>query len=252
MTQQAPTLTGTLKLLAEMPMFRNLTPTQLNDIARWCQVRRLVKGEPVYCQGDTPRALYHLVEGQIKRVVTTPDGGEKVLEVLNPVQSFGEAELFAPRPYASHAEAVQPSVVLQIGKDAVLRMIAQDPQFSLQVLTLIAERQSAMERDVAARQVRSGSARVMDYLLDLAGDELSSSGDTMLELRTSKQLIASRLDLTPESLSRAFRSLSDARLISVRGRRVTIHRPAGSASARAARGSLPSLASRGSGMRLAA
>jgi CRP-like cAMP-binding protein len=222
MAQRSPT--ELLKLLAEIPVFAGMSAAQLGEIAQSCQIRHLAKGERVFWEGDRPRAFYHLLEGQIKRAASSPEGGEKVLEILNPVQSFGAPELFGSRPYASFAEAVRPTVLLQIAKEAVLRVIERDPRLALAMLGALADRQAQLERDAAARHLQNRCERVMDYLLELAGTQLSPSADTTVELATSKQLIAARLDLTPETLSRTLRTLSEAHLISVAGKRVTLHR----------------------------
>ena len=64
--------------------------------------------------------------------------------------------------------------------------------------------------------------KVIGYLLQVADSDVPSE----IALPTSKQVIASRLNLTPETLSRIFHDLSDAGLISVQGKRITLHDPA--------------------------
>lgn len=218
-----------LQILAEMPLFDGLSAERLSEIAHCCHIHAMDKGAFVFREGGQPRALYQLVSGQIKLAVSSPEGDEKVLSILNPVQSFGEPELFGSRSYTSYAEAVMATVVLQIGKEAILNQVERDPQFALRMLQTLADRHAELERDAAARRLQNCSARVMDYLLELAGTDLDTAGSTTLELTASKQLIAARLDLTPETLSRTLRTLSEAGIISVSGRRVTLNRPVTSA-----------------------
>mgnify|MGYP006164983605 CR=1 FL=1 len=69
--------------------------------------------------------------------------------------------------------------------------------------------------------MRRTMQRVIGYLLQVADSDVPSE----IALPTSKQVIASRLNLTPETLSRIFHDLSDAGLISVQGKRITLHDP---------------------------
>ncbi|HPE72583.1 MAG TPA: Crp/Fnr family transcriptional regulator, partial [Candidatus Competibacter sp.] len=68
--------------------------------------------------------------------------------------------------------------------------------------------------------LRSATQRLIGFLLQLAG--APESGLIELALPASKQVIASRLNLTPETLSRVLHSLSDSGLITVKGRHITI------------------------------
>jgi CRP-like cAMP-binding protein len=61
--------------------------------------------------------------------------------------------------------------------------------------------------------------RVIGYLLQHVPDQ---TGSAELALPTSKQVIASRLNLTPETLSRILHELAEAQLIRVHGRQITI------------------------------
>ena len=169
----------------------------------------------------TARAFYHVLSGQVKVAVSSPDGGEKVIDIVASGQSIGIAELFGNVPYVSFAEAVTPVTLLQVGREAIARAMDHDPRLPLRLLRTMAERQSSIERDIAANSFQSGCRRVVDYLIRLAGPRLAQS-DTTVELGIPKHLLAARLGFTPETLSRAFRNLSDAGLIHVHGKHVTL------------------------------
>lgn len=208
--------------LARMALFQGLDRTLVNEVACASQVVKRLKGGRFYEAGDIPRGFYHVLSGQVKVAVASAEGGEKVIDIVSPGRSCGLAEVFGCAPYASFAEAVQPALLVCIGKEAILRALPREPRLAQRLLGAMAERQSAIERDVAASSFQSGPDRVVDYLLRTAGPNLNRSGNTLLELTVPKHLIAARLGVTPETLSRAFRELSDAGLISVRGKRVTL------------------------------
>ncbi len=86
----------------------------------------------------------------------------------------------------------------------------------------MAQRQSSIERDIAADCFQSGSAKVVDYLLRLGGAAIKSGRQLDLELEIPKHVLAARMGFTPETLSRIFRELSDAGMILVNGRQVTL------------------------------
>jgi CRP-like cAMP-binding protein len=65
--------------------------------------------------------------------------------------------------------------------------------------------------------------RVVGFLLEQGADAVAVDPGGEIELPATKQVIASRLNLTPETLSRVFHALSGAGLITVSGKQVTIH-----------------------------
>jgi CRP-like cAMP-binding protein len=211
----------TAATLAGISLFEGLDPAVVGEIARTAHLIRLAKLGLAYTAGVEARAFFHVISGQLKVAVSSPDGGEKVIDIVGAGHSIGIAELFGNTPYVSFAEAVTPVTLLQIGRDAIIRAIDHDPRLSQRLLRVIAQRQSSIERDIAASSFQSGCRRVVDYLLCQAGPRLAN-GDTMVELGIPKHLLAARLGFTPETLSRAFRFLSEAGFISVRGKWVTL------------------------------
>ena len=209
-------------VLGEIALFRGLPSSAVSDIARSTQVLSLPKGSKVYSAGDRPRALYQVMSGHLKVAVCSSEGGEKVIEILSPRQIFGVAELFGDAPYMSSVETVTPVVLLAVGRDGVYRAIEQDVGVSRRMLGAMAERQSSIERDIAADCFQSGTAKVVDYLVRLAGPALAQVQEVLLELEIPKHVLAARLGFTPETLSRIFRELADGGLIHVHGKQVTL------------------------------
>jgi len=208
--------------LGKIPLFAGLEAALLDRIVRASCCKSTSKGERIYWQGESPRAFYHVLSGHVRRALASPVGEEKVIDVLSPGQSFGLAELFGTSPYASFAEAVAPTVFLQVDKEALLGAIAESPLLTLRVLTAVADRQASFERDVAACFFQSAGGRLVDYLLREAGPRLQPLGDTTFELPMTKSLIAARIGTSAETLSRTLRELSDAGLIEVRGKTIVL------------------------------
>ena len=68
--------------------------------------------------------------------------------------------------------------------------------------------------------LRSSTQRIIGFLLQLAG--AAASGAVECELPASKHVIASRLNLTPETLSRILHNLTEFDLIAVKGKKITV------------------------------
>ena len=211
-------------LLSRMPLFSALSPEDLAHMAGATRERRLQKGDRLFQRGDQPKGFFLVVWGQVKLAFTSAQGNEKVVEILGPLQSFGEAVMFLDQPYPVLGEALADTLVLHIGAAAVFGQTEQDPRFARKLLAGMSIRLHSMVRDVESYALRSSTQRVIGYLLQLAESvPCIPEGERAVELPTSKQVIASRLSLTPETLSRIFHELYDAGLISVQGKHIIIH-----------------------------
>lgn len=211
------------QILKRIPLFQELSQEQLDYLAAATREKRLHKGEMLFQKGDPSRGFYVVVYGQMKLAFPSPQGNEKVVEILGPQQSFGEAVMFMDRPYPVFAESLSDCLLLHIARNAVFDLLEKDPSFSRRMLAGLSMRLHSLIRDVESYSLRSSTQRVIGFLLQRADADAEAKGEVEIELPTSKQIIASRLNLTPETLSRIFHDLSAARLISVHGKNVTVH-----------------------------
>ena len=206
--------------LASIPMFRQLAPEQLAEIVRGTRIVRGARGALLFHKGDLPTGFWLIMFGQVKLALSTDRGVEKVLQLLGPGQSFGEAVMLLERAYLVHAECLADSLLLHVPKQAVFDAIDADPAFARKMLAGLSFRLHELVSDVEAYSMRSAAQRLVGYLLNLCDDQADKEGK--VSLPTSKHLVASRLNLTPETLSRILHTLADEELIRVEGRSVTI------------------------------
>ena len=206
-------------VLARLPLFSVLTPELIAPLVVAARERSLARGEVLFHRGDPSKGFYVVVAGQIKLAFSSERGNEKVVEVIGPQQSFGEAVMFMDRPFPVFAEALLDSRLLFIGKDAVFQLIETNPAFARSMLAGLSMRLHSLIADVEAYSLQSSIQRVIGYLLQHLPDQ---AGAVELALPTSKHVIASRLNLTPETLSRILHELTEAELIRVHGRQITI------------------------------
>lgn len=211
------------QMLSHLPLFLELSAQQLAQIADGTREKRLVKGEMLFQKGDAPRGFFVIVFGQVKLAFPSSQGNEKVVDILGPRQCFGEAVMFMDRPYPVFAESLSDTLLLHISRSVVFDLLESDPSFARSMLAGLSMRLHTLVQDVESYSSRSSTQRVIGFLLQHCEAAADGEGARTIALPTSKQVIASRLNLTPETLSRIFHDLADAKLISVQGKEITIH-----------------------------
>ncbi len=209
------------QIAAQLPLFQALDPGQIAQLLPDIVPRRLGKGEVLFLKGDPVMGLYIVVFGQIKLAVQSAQGGEKIVEIIGQGQSFGEAVMFLGWPYPVSAEALAGSLVLYVPGERINAMLAEDASFARRMLAGLSMRLHSLVQDVESYSLSSSIQRVIGYLLQQCPE---AGGEALAEivLPASKHVIASRLNLAPETLSRVFTELTCAGLISIDGRKIAV------------------------------
>ena len=212
-----PTEIKVTEFLSRLPLFSDLEPAELERMASDTQVVHPAKGEVVFHQGDACNGFHCVVYGRIKLAFTASNGAEKVVEIIGPGQSFGEALMFMDKPYIVSAQAVADSMLLHVSKPAVMAELQRSPAFARRMLAGLSRRLHGLIQDVNAYSLDNGTQRVIGYLLK----EAQRDGEAVT-LQASKSVVASRLNVTPEHFSRILHDLTEQGLVKVRGRAITI------------------------------
>lgn len=212
----------TQAFLANLPLFKELAPAEIDRIAAGTTELHVPRGEILFNKGDACIGFHLVIYGQVKLSFVTPQGNEKVVEIIGPGYSFGEALMFMDKPYIVMAQTLADSLLLHVSKQAVFDGLEHDPGFAKRMLAGLSRRLHGLITDVESYSLQSGTQRVIGYLLRHDVDQASPAGQYTVTLPTSKAIVASRLNLTPEHFSRILHDLTAAGLIDVEGREVKI------------------------------
>src|SRR5574343_391975 len=209
-------------LLTHIPLFNGLAPEEIARIARGTREIHANKGELLFHKGDPCNGFHLLVYGQIKLAFTSPQGSEKVVEIISQGQSFGEAIMFMDKPYIVFAQALTDSLLLHVSKAAVYEELQRDHNLCRKMLAGMAMRLHQLMSDVESYSLHSGKQRIIGYLLRELPEADADGTNVAVTLPTNKGIIASRLNLTQEHFSRILHELTDHGLIVVEGRKIHI------------------------------
>ena len=209
--------------VSRVPIFAGLSADDQERVARLARPIHLSEGEVASSPGSA--ALLIVVHtGRLRITRLSADGAQQLIRVLGPGEFTGETAVLSGRGPDDHAIALGDSRLCVFHHDDLAVLIREHPEIGLRMLTAVAERLSETEDRLNALTTRGVESRLADYLLGLPRTRREQVASVTLPL--AKKDVASLLDTTPESLSRALRSLASKGAISFEaGRSVSITHP---------------------------
>ncbi|GAB1392931.1 Crp/Fnr family transcriptional regulator [Rhodocyclaceae bacterium] len=209
------------EILRLVPLFSGLNTTHLDHLASQTETRVFEKRECIFLKGGVPRCLYVVISGQVKVSIPTVEGHEKVISVFGAIQVISDASLFHGDNYLTNAETLESSLIYCIPKNAVIELIQTDVRFAESFINEVCMKVKLLINEISTCAVKNSVQRTIEYLLRCLPDNHQES-HAFITLGMSKQLIASQLNFTPETLSRIFHDLVDVGLIEVDGKTILI------------------------------
>ncbi|MCY1128287.1 Crp/Fnr family transcriptional regulator [Frigidibacter sp. RF13] len=174
------------------------------ELLQQARVRDLDRGSTVFLQGEPASAIYIVIDGWVKLYRIAPNGAEAIVGVFTKGASFGEAVAFRHDTYPVSAEAVTECTLVRIEADVFLRLLRENPDIAISMLSSTFAHLHLLVAQVEQLKAQTGAQRVAEFLLELAP---CPAGACRVTLPYDKVLIAGRLGMKPESLSRAFSRL---------------------------------------------
>lgn len=208
-------------VLAGIPVLSGLGCEEIGRIVAGTAEIQVARDAFVFHKGDPCDGFYCVVSGQIKLAFTSPRGEEKVVDIVGPGKTFGEALLFMDKPRVMSAQALDDACLLHLSKHSILAEMERGSVLARRMLADFSLRFHQLMTDLESHFLHSGTQRFVGYLLrELPGD--AAEGEREIILPISKRLIASQLNLTQAHFSRILHGLFERGLIRVHGRRIRI------------------------------
>ena len=190
-----------LEIAKRSLLLSNLPAGLADALLDSASTRAFGRGETVFLQGENANVIHVVLDGWVKLYRIVPNGSEAVVSVFTRGHSFGEAVAFRMQPYPVSAEAVTDCLLLQIPARRYISILQREPEVALGVLASTFQHLHDLVGQVEKMKSQTGAQRVADFLTQLCTRD---KGACMVTLPYDKVLIAGRLGMKPESLSRAF------------------------------------------------
>ncbi len=190
--------------LRRSTLFCDVSPSVLHEIMLEAESVHFAPGEFLFRAGGTPDYLYVLVEGTVKMVVGAPGKQESVIELLQPADTVLISAVLTAKPYLMSALAIDRVHALAIPSELLRQHVINEPQLALIMIASLANHYRQMVLHVKNLRLRTSAQRLGVYLLGLAE---KNGGKESVVLPHVKKLIASRLHMSPENMSRAIQAL---------------------------------------------
>jgi CRP/FNR family transcriptional regulator len=203
-------------LLKLHPYFASLPARALAVIGRRAVRRSHEKDSLIFSEGEPSRGLYLVASGRVRIFKSSADGKEQVLHHVTAGHSFNDVATFDGGPSPANAQAVEPTTILLVPREALLDLMRSYPDIALAVTRTFASRLRQMSSLVGDLSLRHVTSRVAALLLRL------SEGGQVVSLPTRQEL-ASMVGSVREVATRAVKQLERQGAIRLGpGRRATI------------------------------
>lgn len=189
---------------ARAPLFAGLDADTVGMILENADTLDGLRGRTLFLEGDPADALHVLIEGRVHLLLTDESGEESVIDILEPTTSFMESAIFDLGRYPVSAWAAPRSRLVRIPASALTAALDSSRGFALAVMAAQSRWNRRLVQELFSAKAVPPPQRLARYLLSLV---TAAGGTVRVELPLTKRLIASRIGVVPETLSRIMRDL---------------------------------------------
>jgi len=213
-----------LSLLQSVPIFSELSPSDLNKIAERMVRRAYTKGQMILLEDDLGQTFFVIAEGSVKITRLSDDGREVILAMLGESDFFGEMSLLDGAGRSANVVALEASEVLTLARNDFLDILQQYPKISISLLEELTQRIRKSDQQIESLSLSDVEQRIGITLIRLA-EELGTikQGSVKIKNLPYQQDIANMAGTSRETVSRTFKLLEEKGLVTREGRKLTIY-----------------------------
>jgi CRP/FNR family cyclic AMP-dependent transcriptional regulator len=187
--------------LARTDFFADADPDALRAVASAGTEHHLIRGDVLFNEGDPPDALYLVLRGRLAIAIANPiDRRESVVALMEMGDLFGEMGMLDEGPRSAMARALEPTTVLSIPYDRVLKLFDEQPKLLWNVTRLLAQRIRTTDEALADSVFLDVTGRTAKRLLELA------DGSDEFTLPVTQEELAGMVGASRERVNKAIAS----------------------------------------------
>lgn len=197
------------KIIKQGSLFHGIDLDTLEQLSRHCHQKTYAKGRDLFSMGDRAEVFFLILQGWVKLYRPSRSGEEAIINVFGPREVFAEAAVFNDRKtYPVNAQAIEEVSVLEIPGNFFINKIEEDSRFALRMLGAISARQHYLVQQLEQVTTRTAPQRIGAFLIRFCQREKRGASGWLVDLPYDKSVISTRLNIKPETFSRALAKLA--------------------------------------------
>jgi CRP/FNR family transcriptional activator FtrB len=208
--------TNELEDMRGLPLFKDVDRNLVDAMLRTAFLQRFPAHVELVREGELPDFLHVVIDGLVE-VFSSYRDRETTVAVVGPGHSFIIAAVMLDRVYLKSARALTPAHILMIPAEIIRQVFDKDPVFARRLAVELAGAYRSVVKELKNQKLRSSLERLANWILSHS----AGCGAAQFDLPFDKKVLASRLGMAPEVLSRSFGTLADYH-VTVAGRSITI------------------------------
>ena len=213
-----------LSLLESVPIFSDLSKSDLTKISDRMTQRTFTKNQMILLEDDLGQTFFVISKGSVKITRLSDDGREVILAMLGEADFFGEMSLLDGDGRSANVVALESSEVLTLARNEFLDILEKYPKISICLLEELTHRLRKSDQQIESLSLSDVEQRIGITLIRLA-EELGTikQGSVTITNLPFQQDIANMAGTSRETVSRTFKLLEEKGLLSRQGRHLVIY-----------------------------
>ena len=210
--------------LRSCQLFTGLPQADLQQIAAVTVLKSLEKDAYLFHEGDVAAGFYVVQRGAVNVHRVNAAGKEQIIHIFRAGDSFAEVALAAPTGYPADARALEPTQVLLVQKEGILALLKRQPELALRMLGSMSSHLRVLVGQLEDLTLKDVETRLANWLVKRCSNPQSEK-PVQIELTMTKRVLAAELGTVGETFSRTMAKLREQKLLTVKGRTVTVLSP---------------------------
>ena len=191
------------EFIQNLPLFKGLSEWSLADLFRNAAIGKYKKGKLLFLEGELPNRLYIILDGWVKLYKGNSSGEETIVQMLTSGDMIAESAVFLNAAFPISAQVAKGAQILTLPASIIRENIKTNNDLAINVLTAMSVHSQLLIQGMESIRLKSATERVGWFLLKLLLEQ--GRVPDMVELPYDKSLIASYLDMKPETFSRTLK-----------------------------------------------
>ncbi len=206
-------------------LFDDMQAADIEAILKSLRVGHYRQGEYLFNAGETARSLFLLQEGLVKVSYVTLDGDERILDIFEPGDIFGELFLGKYRFRIGDAVAVNASTAYKLNERDLYEIIQRYPMFAMNFIRHLADEQREVLARMHALLRADARSRFLGVLLSLSRQLCCVDDEEfVLNAAITQEDLANMSGLNRSTVSSLINELRRQKILGGTGRSLTVNR----------------------------